>query len=178
MNDNAKQRPNRLTNLLGALALLVHDRVHTSLEDVLGKGSSAPAALLSIGTRPYQTIDHLCRTVGLSHSATVRLVETLSKEGLVSKRPGNDRRSTALFLTRKGARVFDRLLARRREVIEGLTQSLSPRKRAALERTLESLLDAVAEDKEEARRMCRLCEHEVCKPCPIGTTIRGGGPHV
>ena len=62
-------------NLLGALSLAVTDRVAAALEAKLGVGANAGPALLSIGTRQGESIDELSRVLGLTHSATVRIVD-------------------------------------------------------------------------------------------------------
>lgn len=162
-------------NLLGALAWLVHDRVQQALEKETGRAESASAAVLTIGTRPAGSIDALSRSLGLSHSTTVRLVESLARQGLVEKRPGKDRRSACLDLTQRGRELFSRLLDVRRAVLERSLQKLSEDDRQAMHRALTTLLEQTAETRRQAQRICRLCEHDLCRPCPVGSTIRAAG---
>lgn len=158
-------------NHLGALALLIQDRVRSTLGVEMERGESAPAALLTVGTRPGQTIEALRRTLGLSHSATVRLVEGLVKDGWIRKESGADRRSTSLFLTAQGRDLHRRLLSRRRTVLEQLLKKLSPGSYRALQEALQTLLAKTASDRQEAQRTCRFCDHRSCRVCPIGSTV-------
>lgn len=167
----------RTANLLGAFALLVHDQMEEALQDQLGKGRSAAAAILTIGTRPAGSIDALRRTLGLTHSATVRLVDGLIRENLVIKLPGPDGRSHALILSTKGEHRFSGLLKRRRAVLEGLLKKLSPTACQALRRALVKLLEHSADSRQQARHICRLCEHQSCRPCPVGSTATENSPH-
>jgi DNA-binding MarR family transcriptional regulator len=137
------------------------------------RGESVPAAILTVGTRPGQTIEALRRTLGLSHSATVRLVGGLIKDGWIRKKPGPDRRSASLLLTAEGRRLHGRLLDRRRAILEQLLKKLSPAGYRGLQKALEVLLEGTARDRREAQRTCRFCDHRVCDPCPVGSTVLG-----
>src|SRR6266542_2469726 len=64
----------RQTNLLGALALALVDRLNEALVQGANRNLSSAAALVFIHGRPGETIDFLARVLGLSHSATVRVV--------------------------------------------------------------------------------------------------------
>ncbi len=68
----------RQTNLLGALALALVDRLNAALVQGANRNLSSAAALVFIHGRPGETIDFLARVLGLSHSATVRVVDALS----------------------------------------------------------------------------------------------------
>ncbi|MEE8586568.1 MAG: hypothetical protein V3T83_17135 [Acidobacteriota bacterium] len=162
----------RTANLLGAFALLAHGQVEKALQDHLGKGRSAAAAILTIGTRPRGSIEALSRTLGLTHSATVRLVEGLARERMVIKLPGPDRRSSALILSTKGEIRFAGLLQRRRGVLEQFLKKLPPQAYQAVGQALGQMLKQSAGSRQEAQHICRLCEHRLCKPCPVGSTVR------
>lgn len=164
-------RLSQTANHLGALALLVQDRVRATLGAEMERGESAPAALLTVGTRPGQTIEALRRTLGLTHSATVRLVDSLSQDGWIRKKPGVDRRSTSLFLTARGMGLYSRLLSRRQAVLEQFLKKLSPVRYRALQEALQILLAKTATDRQQAQRICRFCDHRVCRPCPVGSTV-------
>lgn len=166
-----RQDLGRTANLLGAFALLVHDQMEEAMQGQLGKGRSAAAAILTIGTRPGGSIDALRRTLGLTHSATVRLVNGLIEENLVIKLPGQDRRSYALILSTKGEHRFSAVLEGRRGVLEAFLGKLSPSAYQAVRRALVRLLEHSAESRQEARHTCRLCEHRLCRPCPVGSTL-------
>ena len=175
-NMGSRRELGKTANLLGALAVLVHDRVTVALTEELGRTATAPAAIIALGTRPHRRIDALRATMGLSHSATVRQVDGLVEMGLVDRHPGDDGRSTSLTLTAAGRRIFKRLLARRREVLETFLEQLPDGVYEAMRRTLPAVVHGVADTREEARRICRLCHHEICQPCPIGRSVPCGVP--
>ena len=83
----------------------------------------AASALALIAHKPGLSIRMLSVGVGLSHAATVRLVDRLSTEGLV-ERPehSTDGRTRSLHLTEAGKVASDAVLASRDKVIaEGLS---------------------------------------------------------
>ena len=108
----------RTVNLLGALALALTDRMIEETEARAEHGAAAPAALVSVGADPGLSVGALAQTVELTHSATVRLVDRLARDGLVERRGGIDGRSVGLHLTRRGS-------ARRRALLKGRYQILS-----------------------------------------------------
>ena len=73
----------RLANRLAALALHVSDRVAAATAAEAGRGAMAPAALVALSRGRRRPIEYLRRVLGLSHPATVRVVE-LSEDGLVA----------------------------------------------------------------------------------------------
>jgi DNA-binding MarR family transcriptional regulator len=161
-------------NLLGALAVGLTDRIGEGIDDALRIGGRAGAALLSVGTRPGQTIDQLAHVLVLSHSATVRLTDRLAKEGVMSRRRASgDARAVVLQLTRTGHNTFRRLLDARNAALETATSALTASERASLQRLLEKMLAELPHDLPEAKTICRLCEHEVCRgaACPVGSAV-------
>lgn len=160
----------RLANLLGATAVALADRLQEASARVLDLGGEAPAAILTVGTRPGEPIESLRRSLGLSHSGTVRLVDRLEGRGWVQRRPVPGGRAVRLDLTRKGRSTFDALLDARRACLLEILEPVPARDRAALGRALSVLLAALPGSRDEARRICRLCEHAVCRgeECPVG----------
>ena len=159
----------RTANLLGALALALTDRMTEETQTRAMHGAAAPAAVVSIGVDPGLSVGALAQTVGLTHSATVRLVDRLARDGLVERRGGMDGRSVGLRLTRRGA-------ARRRAILKGRHQILSEAlavlpagDQAALTPLIEALLGAMTRDRRQADHMCRLCDEDICPEatCPV-----------
>lgn len=151
----------RIANMLGGLAVAVVDQLRASSRD---------AALLAVDSHPERTLMHLSTALGRSHSATVRLVDGLTREGLVLRRPGSDTRTVVLTLTESGAATAQRLRNGRARILNELTGSMSPEDAAALEPLLEKLLAATARDAAARWRICRLCEEPSCedgRPCPV-----------
>lgn len=162
--------------MLGALALAAVDRVWGA---VAGdeRSLSASAALVHLRLRPNQTIDFLARVLGISHPATVRLVDRLEADGLVERRGGRDRRSRALVLTRAGRRAAVDVLVARRDALAELLAPLTAGERRQLEALLEKLLANVAKDRWAARHTCRLCDYPACASpaCPVDRAVEEPG---
>lgn len=164
----------RTANLLGALALALTDRMTEEAEIRAEHGAAAPAALVSVGVDPGLSVGALAHTIGLTHSATVRLVDRLSGDGVMERRDGPDGRSVGLHLTRRGS-------ARRRAILNGRNQILSEAlaalpvdDQAALTPLIETLLGAMAQNRQQADHICRLCDEDVCPEatCPVEGAAR------
>jgi len=161
-------------NLLGALSLALTDRVTAALETTLGIGANAGPALLSIGTRPEESIDQLSHVLGLTHSATVRIVDRLAQRGWVRRdRGANDGRTASLTLTSTGRAAFRRLLRARNTALNHVTGVLGDRENETLRKLLAKMLASLPGDRAEARHICRTCEHGVCvgARCPVGSAV-------
>jgi MarR family transcriptional regulator, negative regulator of the multidrug operon emrRAB len=158
----------RAANLLGAHALVVSDR----MREAAGMELSSAAVLSALETfADGASIDVLRRVLGLSHSGGVRLVKRLEAQGLVAREPDPaDRRAVRLHLTAAGRREARRLLAARQAALAPLLSALDERESAALERLLERLLASITASGDDANRICRLCDPEVCGHpgrCPV-----------
>jgi DNA-binding MarR family transcriptional regulator len=80
-----------VANVLGALALVLHDR----MTEAVGHPESNAAALsmlLHFVERPRVGLLH--QALGLTPSGAVRMIDKLEAEGWVKRGPGGDRRST------------------------------------------------------------------------------------
>jgi MarR family transcriptional regulator, negative regulator of the multidrug operon emrRAB len=168
----------RTANLLGALALAVVDRVYEAAEEVGVGGPSASAAMTTLFT--YQdvapralavvNVERLRRVLGLSHSATVRLVDRLTEAGFIVRGSGDDGREVALHLTPAGRRAAKRILRERQRVLDRALGVLDFDERNQLSKTLERLLAAITYGRWDARNICRLCDHALCHnnpSCPV-----------
>ena len=162
----------RTANLLGALSVAVASRLDTSSE-----AAALTALHVYLGGRP---IEALRRVLGLSHPATVRLVDRLVARGLVERTPGTDRRSVALRLTDEGALRARDLLRARGEAIDAVLCGLGPADAERLAPLLEKLLAGLVEDRADARRICRFCDADACGHhagrCPVTETARAKAP--
>lgn len=159
----------RLENLLGALVTSVGDDLRVVTEAAAGHGASGPAALATLLRRPGQSVETLRARLGLSHSATVRVVDRLVADGLAVRRPARDVRSVAVSLTAKGRRRALRVHQRRRSALSRAVAGLSAGEERELERLLDRLLRTQALLHEDPRSICRLCEVQVCplRRCPV-----------
>jgi MarR family transcriptional regulator, negative regulator of the multidrug operon emrRAB len=167
----------RLANLLGVTALTATDRLRCAGESELSHGGSAPAALVHLQAYPGESVEALRRVLCVSQPAAVRVVDRLAGEGLVERRCGPDRRTLALHLTAAGERAAYELLSRRTRSLRLLLDVLEPDEQAALEPLLERLVAALAGDRPEALRVCRLCDRSACTSapgCPLDHTTESG----
>jgi DNA-binding MarR family transcriptional regulator len=166
---------NRLSNLLGVMALAAGDRMRAGVEGALGWGGAGPAALVHLDAYPGESAEALHRVLGISQPGTAQLVERLADQGLLQRRPGRDRRTQALHLTARGRRAVARLIERRAEALGALLAPLTDEERAQLTPLLEKIVAGLAGDRPDALRTCRLCDREACRRepgCPLGHTVR------
>ncbi|WP_421709282.1 MarR family winged helix-turn-helix transcriptional regulator [Algihabitans sp.] len=164
----------RTANLLGALALALNDRLTDVTSARAERGAAAPAALVTVSFYPGESIDALAQTLGLSHSATVRLADRLAEDGLLERRGGADGRTSALYLTRKGRARASAILKDRADSLVEALKPLSVEESAHLTSLLEKMLGALTQDRQQADHICRLCDEDVCpgEDCPVECAVK------
>ncbi len=158
---------NQTSNLLGVVGLAVADRISKSAREILRHAGETPAALVVIGYDLGPTNDQLRRVLGLSHSGTVRLVDRLVEDGLVSRRKGSDKREIALYATKRGKALREQILKDRLAAIRPLLEPLTPVEQETLTVLLHKVLSSLETTDLERRTLCRLCDNRVCSNCPI-----------
>lgn len=163
----------RSANLLGALATGIQDAVRDALTGEAGMDSTAVAALLAVRERPGQSITQLATALSLTHSGAVRSVDRLTRHDLVARGRGQDGRSRGLVLTPAGQAMTGQILAARRRLLLGLLEGLPPDDRVCFTRAAERLLAQLPGSRADAWRICRTCEHDVCRgpACPVGSAV-------
>lgn len=157
-------------NILGALSLLIQDRVEGAWQSTLDLSPMAAAALVQIDNEPGSPIEAVAGRIGLTHSATVRAIDKLAERGLVEKdRAREDARAQSLKLSKAGKRLVQQLHATRNRVTDDLLAGLSPVQRTALEGAISAILHRCVEPGREADVTCRVCDDRRCTPdiCPI-----------
>ena len=164
-------------NLLGALSLMIADRMADAMAGAGGRPESAAAALsalLHFLDRPG--VDLLRQVLGLTSSGTVRLVDRMAESGYVQRGPGNDGRSTSVTLTEAGRATAARVAAARAEVLQSALAGLTGADQAALRRILGTMLVGLMRGPGAVRWMCRLCDTGACRGagggCPVGNAAR------
>jgi DNA-binding MarR family transcriptional regulator len=164
----------RLTNLLGATALAVVDRMTADSASIAGHGGAHPAALVHLLAHPGTSVEELAGVLGISQPGAVQAAKRLEADGLVERRRGRDARTLALHLTPSGRRAAKALLAERERAVASLLDPLGPRERAALMPVLERIVAGLADDLPAALGVCRLCDREACcgrSECPLEHTV-------
>jgi DNA-binding MarR family transcriptional regulator len=164
----------RLTNLLGVMALATVDRLRAPLQTLAGHGGSAPAVLAHLLAHPGESIEGLRCVLSISQPATVRLVDRLVADGFLERRPGPDRRTLSLVLTPNGRETATQLLAARADALIDMLAVLDEQEAAQLEALLAKLTAALAVDRSGALTVCRLCDRGACSQgpgCPLDHTV-------
>ena len=157
----------RTTNLLGALALAITDRLKAEMESVLDRSGESAAAIMIIGYAPGLSVEGLRQVLDLSHPGTVRLIDRLEEDGVVERRKAEDGRAVALHVTRKGGKVRKHLMDRRLNTLEQALDGLTGDERLLLGDLLAKVLTNLPETEMDKHRICRLCAVRVCDECPI-----------
>jgi DNA-binding MarR family transcriptional regulator len=160
-------------NLLGALSLVVTDRMADAMAVAGGRPESAAAALsalLHFLDRP--TVDRLRQVLGLTSSGTVRLVDRMVESGYVERGPGADGRSTSVLLTAAGRVAAEQVAAARAAVLLGALEGLSPAEREMLRGLVSKVVAGLIRGPGAVRWICRLCDIGICRGgeegCPVG----------
>jgi DNA-binding MarR family transcriptional regulator len=169
----------RTANLVGAWSLAAADAIRGATDRQLRGSGALAAALLTVALFPGERVDALRRVLGLTPSGVVRTIDRLVSAGWVERQAGiGDGREVLLQPTRRGARVASRALAARMKAIDSLLEPLTESEREEFLRLLEKLLPALPADRDEARHICRLCDHPACERswCPVSAGAPSG-PH-
>lgn len=155
------------SNLLGVVGLDIATRIENSSRELLMHKGETAAALVVIGYDLGPTNDQLRRILNLSHSGCVRLVDRLVSDGLVERREGRDKREIALYATKRGKSLREQILEGRMATIRPMVEALSEKEQQTLSRLLGKMLLAMEPTDLEKRSLCRLCDKEACRNCPI-----------
>ncbi len=167
----------RLQTLLGTLLTALSDSLTACGEQLCGHTGASAGALTYLVQEPGLGIDQLKGPLGLSQSATVRLVDRLATDGLVQRRPGRDARSVAIHLTPSGDEVARSILLRRAEMLSAALAPLDGPERERLTALIEKVLGHLTVDWLHGQRICRFCDVPSCPQdtCPV-TTAAGPRP--
>jgi DNA-binding MarR family transcriptional regulator len=171
----------RALNLAGSGALVIADRMREAVGGAAGLDGSGPAALVALDLYAEgEGVDTLARALGLSHSGAVRLVDQLVARGFLRRAPSvRDRRAVALRLTAPGRRAAQRVAAARAGALEELLAPLSAGDRERLGELLGRVVAGQTHGREDARRVCRLCDADACghpDRCPVTRAADAAAP--
>jgi MarR family transcriptional regulator, negative regulator of the multidrug operon emrRAB len=177
-------------NVLGALSLVIADRMNTAVGAVATLGPSAPAALVAMNEfLDGGSVTQLSSVLGLTHSGTVRLVDRLAADGLVERVGTQDGRAVSVVLTPQGRRTAAQIIRAREESLASALSALSPNEIDTLAATLDTMLTAVTHIRVEERSLrtkdrsqpwlCRLCDFAACGRsegnCPVNNAVTSTG---
>jgi DNA-binding MarR family transcriptional regulator len=161
----------RVGNLLHAMATAVTDQHMLAMTAGSQLSSSGIAAVLTLGQHDRQSASDLASVTGLSHSATVRLIDRLESDGLVQRSEDKQGRTVPISLTDKGLIEYQNLRSCQSEFLHNLLCKLSPEEKQDLEQLLLSLLSKLTTSKEAGDHICRFCDEGICEQtsCPVET---------
>jgi DNA-binding MarR family transcriptional regulator len=157
-------------NVIGALVVVLGDRIRDATEEASGMGGALPAALSALHEwAGGRTIETLAGGLRLSHSRTVRVVDRLEQQGLARRaRDPADGRGVLVHLTPAGRRAGRAVLDARAAALE---DALGGDERRALARLAEPLLARATASRRAAGAICRLCDAHACGHydgrCPV-----------
>jgi DNA-binding MarR family transcriptional regulator len=157
-------------NVIGALAVVLGDRIRDATEEAGAMGGALPAALAALHEwAGGRTIDTLAGGLRLSHSRTVRVVDRLESKGLATRaRDPADGRSVLVYLTPAGHSAGVRVLEARAAALE---DALDRSDRRALAAIAERVLARATTSRRAAGAICRLCDAHACGHydgrCPV-----------
>lgn len=152
-------------NKLGALGILIEDRVQLALADL---SPSAGGLLSMLYFKPHLIISELALIAGVVQPTATRVMDHLVRNGYV-ERAKQQGRIVPLVLTRKGRARAAALQLARLTALDDLLQVLSPDHRQQFDLLIDQILMGATTSRAFARTTCRLCEHDLCSSevCPI-----------
>lgn len=166
----AEETSRHTANILGTLSVLIQDRVEGAWQSELDLSPMAAAAVLQTESAPGCSIEQVATRIGLSHSATVRVIDKLVERGLIEKdRARKDARQQSLSLSKPGKRLAEQLHAVRNDVTDSLLAGLDPGQVTALHQAVCRILNKAVTTNQEGDVVCRVCDERRCTPeiCPI-----------
>lgn len=164
-----------ISNLIGAFATLVAGDIEQKISDLGGRSLSHESALVVIFNHPNETINVLSKVLGLTHSGSVRLINTLEGEGLVERhRSVEDARSVVLCVTPDGRKRVKQILNSREAVTAKVLENFNDDQKQSLLGLLEVAMNGLTHEQLKARQICKLCDEGVCRilGCPVENSIK------
>lgn len=164
----------RVNNIVAAFALDLAESVTAAVSDVAGQRGGLAAAIVYLSQEPGVGIERLRSVLGLSQPATVRLINQLETDGLVTRaQHGADGRRVELRLSAAGDARASEIATARLAAAGRFLSGLDPADRQALVDVVGRIYARRAPVYSEAERVCRLCDLRACpeRTCPINQAI-------
>jgi DNA-binding MarR family transcriptional regulator len=151
-------------DVLLALSRLIVDRWHDSMD-----GDSDAAAINLVVHSDGVSVTDLARQLGLSHSATVRVVDRLASRRLLLRDHTPKGRLVLVRATARGRALVAARLDAQHEWIETALAHLGEPRRRELFATLADLAERLCAGPDDADRACRGCDQTRClaRGCPL-----------
>jgi MarR family transcriptional regulator, negative regulator of the multidrug operon emrRAB len=164
----------RVNNIVATFALDLAESVTAAIVDAAGQSGGLAAAIVYLSQEPGVGVERLRSVLGLSQPATVRLINQLETDGLVTRtRHGEDGRRVELRLSPAGEARAGEIAAARLAAAGRYLSGLDPADRASLVGAIGRIYARRAPDYLEAERVCRLCDLRACpeRTCPITRAV-------
>lgn len=172
--------PARAANVLGALALVLTDRVTDAVEEAAAQAETGAVALSALVhvLPPDPSIDLLRQVLGLTHSGTVRLVDRLERDGQVRRVAGRDGRSTSVRLTAAGRRAATKVARSRTGELQAALAVLTSDEQEQLADLAGRVLAGLRRDGDGPveRWTCRMCDTTACGRLQGRCPVAGADP--
>ncbi len=111
-------------------------------------------ALVVVADGPGISLNQLAEGLGVHASTATRVCDRLIAAGLLIREPhAQDRRYLALSLTRKGQRLFDKVMVARAREISGILDQLAPVSRRRVATAFRDFAEAAGESRPAGRRL-------------------------
>jgi DNA-binding MarR family transcriptional regulator len=159
-------------NVLGAIVDVLARDLDTAMASAASRAGGRAAALTALAAfASGSPIERLARSLELSHSRVVRLVDQLEADGYVRRGRGTaDRRTVQVTLTESGRALANEIAAARLAILRAEVEALDADDRAALDRISARILARRIDSLRAAERTCRMCEPSACghpDRCPV-----------
>jgi DNA-binding MarR family transcriptional regulator len=161
-----------LVNRLHAVALAIDDAVRARVAEAAPLPGGDVAALRSlVNFADGRRIEELRAALGLSQPGGAHLVSRLEAAGLAARRRDPaDGRGVLVALTPRGRRMARTVAEAREAAIRDSLGVLDAREQDALLKVLDDILRRATRSRDDARRICRLCDGDACghpDDCPV-----------
>jgi DNA-binding MarR family transcriptional regulator len=164
----------RVNNIVATFAVDLAESVTAAVAAVAGQSGGLAAAIVYLSQEPGVGVEHLRSVLGLSQPATVRLINQLEVDGLVTRtRHGEDGRRVELRLSPPGEARAGEIDAARLAAADRFLAGLAASDRQALVDLIGRIYARRAPTYSEAERVCRLCDLRACpeRTCPVNQAI-------
>ncbi len=132
--------------------------------------------LLFVERHQYCSIRDLAEGLGVSHPAAVKMVERLTRKGLLDRRESvQDRRVVELSLSALGEQCVEAVRGQRAQVLEQVLAEMDGEETESLLYGLQAFLRAALRDRDTAELVCLHCGREHVEECLV-FQARGGRP--
>ncbi len=159
-------------NQIAAFARQLEMTVNAGLCQRFNRPISDLTALISILNWNTFNISWLANVLELTHSATVRLVDRMEADGLISRMAKDAKKQVGLSISDKGRVLADEVLKLRHELASSVLQPLNVQQVQTLAELARIALNANVQDEPAAYKTCALCDEVACGAgCPTAPVV-------